>query len=285
MNLQRARHVGAEIQCELRIAVRHVNVARKNCLSVLDNVDVSGPAGHSREQGEFQPIANLVERAVVRSSIWSVPSRYCCRAMELDARFPCASVASMPRFTLPPWGVTRTTPTPLLSVATDLIGESHVPLSCAAAGEPSGYDARTNTWFSSPGISFPPSGAAISSMSDALTVIGSPRVSACGRILYRGLDHHRRGAVVQWASREVRRQLQIKLKCSVVACSSAYGSDSAEDHVHGRVFDGHFGVLDRLAKEIVRVHRAGHVFGGACQRRGLPSFWGNSTATLNLGST
>ena len=69
-----------------------------------------------------------------------------------------------------------------------------------------------NTWFSRFGTSVPPSGIAVISSGDSLTVIGSPRVSAWpGGVLYRGLNQHASGALAERPPGEVIRQVQIKV--------------------------------------------------------------------------
>ena len=59
VDVERAGHLRRGIQCELSVAVLKIDVAGKNRLAVLDDIDVSRAAGASGEDVELNAVACL----------------------------------------------------------------------------------------------------------------------------------------------------------------------------------------------------------------------------------
>ena len=93
VDVERARHVWRGVQCELRLAVLEIDVAREDGLAVLDDIDVRGAAGARGEDLELNAVAGLDDGAVgaqknlVRARA-GLREEYCWRRGCRDDRWP-----------------------------------------------------------------------------------------------------------------------------------------------------------------------------------------------------
>ena len=119
------------------------------------------------------------------------------------------------------------------------------------------------TWFSRLGIKLPPSGTAVMSSGDSLTVIGSPRVSAWPAESFTVASIRTRAA--PWAKRasgEVSGQLQIEMIDAVTVCLALDRSHVEYRDIHAGNFDRNLSFIHRLAEEIIGMDGPGYMIAG-----------------------